>query len=72
MTTFADRAEFENALCVGESEKALLVKLPELEKPVWIPKSQVDDDSEVYGADPRENKGTLIVSQWIAEQKDLV
>ena len=38
-------------------------------KSVWIPKSQIHDDSEVY----RKNQtGTLIISRWIAEQKGLV
>jgi hypothetical protein len=36
---------------------------------VWVPKSQIDEDSEVYkeGTD-----GRLIVTQWIAEQKGWV
>jgi hypothetical protein len=51
----------------GETSKALLVEF-EGEK-VWIPRSQIHDDSEVYAEG---HTGTLIVSRWIAEQKGLV
>lgn len=36
---------------------------------IWIPLSQIHDDSEVYGEG---HSGTLIVSRWIAQQKGLV
>lgn len=35
---------------------------------VWIPQSQIDDDSEVWKAG---DKGTLVISDWIATQKGL-
>lgn len=51
--------------CLHETDKALLVDVGEPDG-VWVPKSQIHDDSEVY-----ENGGTgkLVVSKWIAEQK---
>ncbi len=51
----------------GETSKAILVEF-EGER-MWIPKSMVHDDSEVYA---QGHTGTLIVSRWIAEQKGLV
>jgi hypothetical protein len=33
---------------------------------VWIPKSQIHDDSEVY---KRGTEGVLVISEWIVEQK---
>jgi hypothetical protein len=58
--------EIEDARVVGESEEAILVEVPELEGPIWIPKSQIDDDSEVY---KKGTEGILIISEWLAEQK---
>jgi len=64
------------AECIKETEKAVLVKLddpnyPDLrEEELWIPKSVIDDDSEVYGED--ENSGTLIIKYWFAEKEGLV
>lgn len=34
----------------------------------WIPRSQIDDDSEVYEVG---HSGELVVSQWIADEKGL-
>jgi len=64
------------AECIKETEKAVLVKLddpnyPDLrEEELWIPKSVIDDDSEVYGED--ENSRTLIIKYWFAEKEGLV
>lgn len=61
------KVEFEGIKCTGETEKAILVKIEGTRH--WIPKNQVDDDSDVYktGTD-----GTLIISEWIAKEKGLV
>jgi len=58
----------ENACCIAETGSAIRVTAPEIGTE-WIPKSQVDDDSEVYKDG---DEGTLIVTQWIAEQKGWV
>lgn len=36
---------------------------------VWVPKSQIHDDSETYKSG---TNGTLIVTQWFAEQRGWV
>lgn len=62
-----ETVEFENVTVKIETEKALLCIINDAE--VWIPKSQIDDDSEVYKKD---TEGKLIVTEWIAKQKDLI
>lgn len=67
MPEFKDKATFDDVEVVQETEAALLCRIDG--KDVWIPKSQIDDDSEVY---EKGTEGELVVSQWIAEQKKLV
>ncbi len=52
-----------------ETDKALLVRTAEGDE-VWIPQSQIDDDSEVYSV--KSSPGTMTVTLWIATQKGLV
>ena len=52
----------------AETERAILVRI-EGEK-VWVPKSQIDDDSEVYSKES--GAGLLIVSEWWAEKEGLL
>lgn len=59
--------EFEDVTVEAETSKALLVNVEG--KQVWIPLSQIDDDSEVYKAG---TSGKLVVTEWIATQKGLV
>ena len=55
-------------LCV--TDKALLVKLEDHgDKEVWVPKSQIHADSEVYAAD---TDGILIITRWMANKLELV
>jgi len=56
----------ENARCIRETEKAILVEADEFDEPTWVPKSMIDDESECWtdGTD-----GVLIVSDWFAEQR---
>ncbi len=61
---------FERAKCIKATEMALLIEIDGNEG-VWIPKSQIDDDSEVFD-DEANAEGVLIVSEWIAIQKGLV
>ena len=49
------------------TDKALLVVIAEEE--MWIPHSQIEDASEVYDEG---HSGTLVISDWIAEKKDLI
>lgn len=59
--------EFHDVVVIRDSDNAIFVEIEDQE--VWIPKSQLHDDSEVYKAD---TEGTLIISEWIAKQKELV
>ena len=38
-------------------------------KEVWIPKSQISDDSEVF---KKGDAGTLVIPEWLAIEKKLV
>ena len=60
---------FEDVHAEHETEKALLCRFPDREDLVWIPKGQIDNDSEVY---KHGHKGKLVVSEWIAVEKGLV
>lgn len=52
------------------TDKALLVKLEDHgDKEVWVPKSQIHADSEVYAAD---TDGILIMTRWMANKLELV
>lgn len=55
-----------DVVCKKETDAALLCIINGEE--VWIPKSQVSDDSEVYAED---HEGTLVISEWIANQRGL-
>jgi hypothetical protein len=57
-----------DAECIRETDKALLCLIDGEE--VWVPKSQIHDDSEVYSLE--NGDGMLIVTMWWAEQKGLV
>lgn len=65
-----NEVSFDDAQATGETEAALCVELSTRKGPleVWFPKSQITDDSEVYALGHR---GKLVVTRWIAEQKDL-
>ncbi len=69
MPDFENKATFPGCRAIKESKSgdALLVAVDG--KEVWIPQSQIDDNSEVYEPGTR---GELVISQWFAEQKGLV
>jgi hypothetical protein len=65
-TDSADEVErFDDATCVRETDKAILVKQDDLGE-VWIPRSQVHDDSEVY---EEGGEGELVVKAWFARKQ---
>lgn len=52
-----------------ETDKAILVILEDDgDKEVWIPKSVIHDDSEIW---KDEQSGELVVKTWFAEQEGL-
>jgi hypothetical protein len=59
--------EFEVPEVTKETDKALLCVIEG--KEVWIPKSQIHDDSEVF---EEGHKGKLVISEWIAKEKELI
>jgi hypothetical protein len=65
--------EFKNkvridAVALSETDKALCCDVG-AEKPCWIPKSQIDDDSEVWKPG---HTGDLILNQWFALKEGLI
>jgi len=61
---------------VRETELAVLVRIKDrkgVNKELWIPKSQLTDDSEVYGKDngPDGKTGDVIITGWFAEKEGL-
>lgn len=65
---YGDTVTIERVKAVRETAAALLVRFDDGAEE-WIPKSHIDDDSEVYKAS---TEGKLVVTAWIAEQKGLV
>lgn len=65
------KATIKDAKCVGASDKALKVRIPDPKgtttRHVWVPKSAIHDDSEVYD-DRGHSFGKLVVKPWFAEQ----
>ena len=59
--------EFHDVFAKYDSGKALLCVIEGEE--MWIPKSQIHDDSEVW---QEHDRGVLVITEWIAEQKGLL
>ena len=58
---------FDHVECTAQTNRAILVHV-DGEK-VWIPQSQIHDDSEVWG---NGDSGKLVISEWIARRKGLL
>lgn len=54
---------------VRATDRALLVAY-ELQE-IWIPKSQIDDDSSIYSSKQVGEKGELVLPEWLADEKGL-
>lgn len=67
MPTFHNQESFDDVYVVRETGNALLCDINGEE--MWIPKSQISDDSEIWEG---EQEGTLVISAWIARQKGLI
>lgn len=60
---------FDGCFAKRETDKALLILIPDIDtEAVWVPKSQIHDDSEVFDAGEN-RRGTLAVTDWLADQK---
>ena len=66
MSTAVEGVKFPNTKVIRATAKALLVLIEDEE--VWIPVSQITDDSEVW---QEGQEGLLVITEWIAEQKGL-
>jgi hypothetical protein len=60
--------EHKGVYTLAETKLALLCAHRNWKGPVWFPKSHIDDSSEVQR---HGDKGTLVVTEWILEQKEL-
>lgn len=69
------KVDLPNVEAVRETTRALLCYIPgEKGKPrreVWVPKSAIHDDSEVYDA-RQNNHGKLVLHEWFAEKEKLI
>ena len=66
-----ESVSYNDCKIVHDTHDAILVLIPEVDEgdPVWVPQSQVHEDSEIWR---KGDAGTLTVTQWIAEQKGWV
>ena len=62
-------ATFEGVEVEYESDKALLCIIPGHEDKIWIPKSQLREGNELK---EKGDKGELVVTEWLATQKNLL
>jgi hypothetical protein len=60
-----DKHEIDDCKAVGSTDKALRVETPDHGN-VWVPKSVIHDDSEVYDEG---HEGRLVVRAWWAEKQ---
>lgn len=56
----------DDARGIAATDKALLVEAPDLDEPVWVPQSQITDDSEVWKVG---DEGDLHVTDWFASKQ---
>jgi len=59
--------EFEDVSGLRETGDAVLCDIEGEE--IWIPKSQIHDDSEIWKSG---QDGALVITRWIARKKGLV
>ena len=66
MPEFREKVRLFDVEAIRSTDKAVLCRIEDEE--VWIPQSQIDDESEVW---EEGDQGTLVISQWLADQKVL-
>jgi len=62
----AEDVTIDGVVSIGESANAVLCQIGK--RQIWIPKSQITDDSEVFADD---QSGKLVITAWLAEREDL-
>lgn len=69
MTKWNEEAvEFEDVEVIAATPRAILCLFPEGEE-VWIPKEQIDPESEVSD---NGDYGTLVIPEWLAKNEGLI
>lgn len=65
-----DGATFDGVTALRGTERALLCRIPgeRATRDVWIPRSQITDDSEVFEVG---DEGQLVVKSWFADREGL-
>lgn len=61
--------EIEDVEATIATSMALLCKFPDKREEVWVPRSLINEESEVQEEGDR---GTLIVAGWFAEKEELI
>lgn len=61
-------ARYDDVIATAETDSSLLCEHDDWDGSIWFPKSQIDDDSEVWR---KGDEGMLVVSAWIAQQKGI-
>ena len=74
MPSFEETVDFDVKVIRNQPDKenAILLEIDGDEEKVWIPRSQIDDESDIDGDSEAGNIGTITVSEWIAVEKGLV
>lgn len=65
-----DGVSISGVTALRGSEKALLCRIPDGDssREVWIPRSQLTDDSEIVDVG---DEGELVIKSWFAEREGL-
>lgn len=73
MSDEEETADFPNAEATKESPRALYCNIPGHKgaKSLWVPKSVIHDDSEVFDAGENSH-GKLVLKMWFAEKEGLI
>lgn len=61
----------DNCEVIAVGRHAILVNNEDWGEDLWIPDTQIDDDSELYMQSKKGDKGALVISAWIAKQKGI-
>ena len=56
----------------GKTPKGLWLEFEEADEDLFIPDSQISDDSPIYMKSKIGSTGTVIMTEWIAQQKGLL
>lgn len=62
------RVSLGHGMCTFASKDALRIVMQQDRKLIWIPKSVIHDDSEVYGEG---HQGDVVVEEWWADKEGL-